>query len=256
MGTDRKAVTGEASGVLAEFSLLLVDEADGTPLLPRVLDVAMRAVGGCDGASVSLLEDGDARTAVASSAGILAVDEAQYAAAGGPSLTACREQRIVRIDLGAPEPEWAGFCEVAGVIGINSFLAAPLRTGAEAFGALNLYSRSVAGFAALDDAFIGLLSAQVATVVTNGLRYAHATALAGQLREAMESRAVIEQAKGVLIALHGIDADEAFQALRRESQRTNTKLREVAGQLVSRAQAREAQRPQRASVRPQGRAAR
>ncbi len=57
--------------------------------------------------------------------------------------------------------------------------------------------------------------------------------LIGQLRTALESRDVIGQAKGILMARQGISADEAFDLLRRASQRSNVKLRDVAAQVVA-----------------------
>ncbi|MEJ5868395.1 ANTAR domain-containing protein [Pseudokineococcus sp. 5B2Z-1] len=77
-----------------------------------------------------------------------------------------------------------------------------------------------------------------AAVGLEGAPHAAAVRLAEQLQEAMRSRAVIEQAKGVLMAVHEVDADEAFTLLAAESQRTNTKLRVLAAGLVARAQGR------------------
>ena len=67
------------------------------------------------------------------------------------------------------------------------------------------------------------------------MQLAGARAVAGQMEQAMASRAVIEQAKGVLMARHGIDESVAFQLMRQQSQEQNLKLRTLAAKLVSEA---------------------
>jgi hypothetical protein len=86
------------------------------------------------------------------------------------------------------------------------FLAAPLMIHGEAIGALNLYSGKPSGFTALDDVLIALFTGQTSVAVANARVYGDAVRLTDQLREAISSRAVIEQAKGVLMARHGIEA--------------------------------------------------
>jgi AmiR/NasT family two-component response regulator len=69
--------------------------------------------------------------------------------------------------------------------------------------------------------------------VSNLYAYQSARDLAANLQTALESRAVIEQAKGILMERHNLTADQAFQLLARVSQTTNRKLRHVADDLVS-----------------------
>jgi AmiR/NasT family two-component response regulator len=103
----------------------------------------------------------------------------------------------------------------------------------EAFiGALNLYSRERDGFDRLDEAFVTLLTEQAAVTVATTERYLAARDLAAQLEEAMRSRAVIEQAKGVLMARHHVDEDRAFELLRVDSQQRNVKVRVIAREVV------------------------
>jgi AmiR/NasT family two-component response regulator len=78
----------------------------------------------------------------------------------------------------------------------------------------------------------------IATVIANARAYWGAKEMADQLRHAMESRATIEQAKGILISQSRVSADEAFEILVRASQRENRKLREIATDIVERAQGR------------------
>lgn len=99
-------------------------------------------------------------------------------------------------------------------------------------GALNLYSRSEAGFSEQDEKVGLTFAAQAGIALANTQAYWDAYELSQNLSEAMKSRATIEQAKGILMAARRCDADEAFQILVRASQRENRKLREVAEQLV------------------------
>ena len=103
----------------------------------------------------------------------------------------------------------------------------------EAIGALNLYSSKPSGFTALDDVLVALFTGQAAVALANTRMYAEAMRLTDQLQEAIGSRAVIDQAKGVLMARDGFDADRAFDWLKRESQSRNVKLRELAAQIVA-----------------------
>ena len=79
------------------------------------------------------------------------------------------------------------------------------------------------------------VAAQAGLAVASSLSYWHEHSLVLHLQEALRSRPVIEQAKGILMASQGCDADEAFDTLRRASQRENRKLRDVAVDFVDRA---------------------
>ena len=94
--------------------------------------------------------------------------------------------------------------------GIHSFLAAPLRTADITLGALNLYGRAPAAFDALDADVLDVLTTATARAIGDYARFKSASEVSIALREAIEHRAPIEQAKGMLMALHRIDADAAF----------------------------------------------
>jgi GAF domain-containing protein len=142
---------------------------------------------------------------------------------------------VVCVDVSEAAERYPAFAEEAAELGIHSFLAAPLIAGEGALGSLNLYSRSVAGFDALDETLVALFVGQASVAVANARVYAATRRLSEQLADAMASRAVIEQAKGVLIARQGGDEDTAFARLRERSQRSNIKLHEVARQIVAEA---------------------
>jgi GAF domain-containing protein len=120
----------------------------------------------------------------------------------------------------------------------------PLVANHEGVGALNFYSRSVDAFSE-DDVEVGSqFATQAAIVLANAQAYWDAHQLNQNLATAMQSRATIEQAKGILMGAQRCSADEAFQILVRASQRENRKLREVAEDLVKRVQVPQPPRPQ------------
>jgi len=219
--------------VLTDLSALLVDGESLDERLQRVVDLAIRTIPGCDAAGVTLVTDERPRTAAYTDQRTLAVDRAQYDIGDGPCLDAIRRRQVNRVDVEGAEDRWPAFTKAAAAESIRSFLAAPLLVHKEPLGALNLYSRQRAGFDALDEAFISLFSNQAAASVANSLRYTDIASLARQLEEALASRAVIEQAKGVLMARHGVDSEQAFSLLRHQSQHQNVKLREVAHDVVA-----------------------
>jgi GAF domain-containing protein len=108
----------------------------------------------------------------------------------------------------------------------------PLVVRGEVIGELSFHAGDGEHFDETTAEMMTLLAEQAAIVAVNALAHASAIALALQLEEAMASRAVIEQAKGVLMARERCTPDDAFDMLRRASQRSNTKLREVAQQIV------------------------
>lgn len=219
--------------VLTELSVLLVDGESLDERLQRVIDLAVRTIPGCDAAGVTLVTGERPRTAAHTNVSTLVVDRVQYEIGDGPCLDAIRRCVVNRVDINEAEDLWPAFTEAAEAAGIASFLAAPLLVHKEPLGALNLYSHDPAGFDALDEAFISLFSTQAAASVANSLRYTDIATLARQLEAALASRAVIEQAKGVLMARHNLDANQAFELLRHQSQHQNVKLRVVAHDVVA-----------------------
>jgi len=223
----------ELALAIAELSgVLLADEGLETTL-QRVADLAVRTMPGCTAAGVTLVgDDGRPETAASTSEIVLEVDARQYATGDGPCLDALRHRRINSVDAREAMKRWPEFAGSAAQVGMHSFLASPLIAAGEAIGSLNLYSDSPDGFDALDDALVGLFSGQASVALANARLYRTARRLSDQLQEALGSRAVIEQAKGVLMAQHGVRPEVAFDLLRDRSQRENRKLRDVAHEIV------------------------
>ena len=118
---------------------------------------------------------------------------------------------------------------------MQSTLSLPMISGEVAVGAMNLYAHVPDGFSD-DDEAIGMDLAGVAgSVLSNVSAYWTAFDLSQNLNEAMKTRAVIEQAKGMIMARSpGVTADDAFDVLRKASQRENVKLSLIAQRIVER----------------------
>jgi GAF domain-containing protein len=227
----------EMSDAITELAQLLVDDVDLPGMLQRVADLAAQTIPDCDSAGVTLVNGHHPVTTAATDHRTLVVDEAQYAVGDGPCLTAYRRQQVQRVCTEQAQERYPDFARAAAEAGIRSFLAAPLVVRGEGIGSLNLYSEDSHGFARVDEAVVLLFATQGSVAVANARRYASATALSQQLERAMASRSVIEQAKGVLMATRALDADAAFDVLRRASQHENRKLRDLAAEVVETAAA-------------------
>ena len=223
----------ELTAAMTELASLLVDEDDLPGMLDRVSRLAVRSIPDCDSAGVTLLAGDEPLTAAASDRRTLAVDQAQYKVGDGPCLQAYRTKTVQRVVVEEAFALYPDFAVAARHADIRSFLAAPLIVRDDGIGSLNLYSAESHGFAALDEAVVVLFAAQAAVAVANSRLYQSARVLSAQLEAAMASRAIIEQAKGVIMAVRTVDADTAFDLLRRTSQAENRKLRQIAADVVN-----------------------
>ncbi|MDP9427358.1 MAG: GAF and ANTAR domain-containing protein [Actinomycetota bacterium] len=147
---------------------------------------------------------------------------------------------MLRIDDMRSEQRWPDYAAEVLEHEVRSSLSIPLPFQGAVIGALNVYSTEPGAFAsppALDAAMT--VAETVAVAVANVHAHARLGEEAANLRLAMQSRAVIEQAKGVLMAQRGLDADRAFEILREASMRSNRKLRDIATGIVGSVQVRQ-----------------
>jgi GAF domain-containing protein len=218
-----------------ELSQLIFEEQSLEHTLDRVVGLACRTLHGCDTGSVSLPLDGLLATAASSSATASTLDSAQYRANEGPCVDAFRRLEAVVVDDAQgkeAEERWPSFVPAARREGVRSTLSLPLGIRGEPLGVLNLYAFERAAYTD-DDRAVGALFAEQATVsIANARVFWQTYDLAQNLQAALEYRDVIGQAKGVLMARRGVTADTAFSLLRHHSQTTNTKLRDVAENVV------------------------
>jgi GAF domain-containing protein len=140
---------------------------------------------------------------------------------------------VLRVDDMRTETRWPDYVARVADTGVRSSLSVPLPYQGSTIGALNIYSSRTTAFATPESLAAGLEVAEtIAVAVANADALWQLSEQARNMRLAMESRATIEQAKGVLMAQHHCTADEAFEMLVKLSQQSNRKLREVAQALV------------------------
>jgi GAF domain-containing protein len=217
----------------ADLHNIVLPDAPLTDLLQRITDMAGRSVPNCGFAGLTVSRDGRPQTPIFTDERSPQIDQAQYDSGRGPCLDAFRDGTSYRIDDIATEQRWPEFCKAAEAAGVASTLSLPLGLSAEeTLGALNLYSETPHAFDAAAQASADSFVHQASVVLANARAYWGAVELADHLQTALESRAAIEQAKGIIMARGGISADEAFDILVRASQRSNTKLRDVANDMV------------------------
>src|SRR6476469_4493979 len=203
-----------------------------TEVLTEIAGIARRAVPGSEASSITLIRGETAFTAAFDGQMAIDADELQYQRGYGPCVDAGRAGQVFLVEDIGQEQRWPDYARQVAAQGVGSSLSVPLPFQGVTIGALNNYAATPGAFGQTDIAVGQEVAAWVALAVGNADMIARtADDLAG-MREAMASRAVIEQAKGILIERHKLTEDQAFTALSRASQNTNVKLRDAADELV------------------------
>ncbi len=212
---------------LADLSQVLLSEETMETLLKRVTQASTELIPACDACSVSVVGDGKVRTRAASDPVSQHVDNQQYESEQGPCLEAIDTERAIRSRCMTEETRWPRFSQAAVAEGVAGSYSLPLRVGGRTMGALNLYSMRQP-FEEEDERLAATFADQAAVLVANASAYHQAQELAHHLEEALKSRDVIGQAKGIIMERERVTADGAFDVLRKMSQVRNMKLRDVA----------------------------
>ena len=221
---------------VAELSRIKLSETDLNQVLSRVAELAQRAIPGAAEVSVTLVRGGAAETAAYTGEVALALDEKQYDTGYGPCLDAAREKTVFLVRDMAAEQRWPRWTANAVAQGVTGSLSVGMPVEDAVTGALNIYAVEAGALDEDDIELARTFAGYAAVALANANLYSTTAKLAAQMAEAMESRAVIEQAKGILIAQNRVTADEAFDILIRASQTSNRKIRDIAEALVNKAQ--------------------
>jgi len=243
---EAKANIGPSPDGLARLAGALLDNDALDDLLQRLTVLARQTVSGSHAASVTVADNGRYRTANSSGPDALAIDEAQYREGDGPCLSAIRTLEQLEVDVDDAADRWPSFADEAKRVGVRRVLSTPF--GAESDlprGALNVYSNLGGRFGAAERRTLDLIGEQAAILVRYSLALLSSNRLNDQLRRAVESREIIGAAKGILMERQRCTRDQAFDILRRASQRENRKLRDLAEDLVLRVEARAGDQAQR-----------
>ena len=219
---------------LERLGRLSLRELSMESLLQTVADLTKTVMPGHTEASVSLLVKDDPSTVASTGRLATDLDETQYDRDHGPCLHAARTGELIEIGDTRTDPRWPDYMPRAAEHGALSSLSVPLAIDADeqVSGALNIYAREPYAFDE-DSRTAATRFAPYAAVAAGNLHaYQSARDMADNLRIALETRGVIDQAKGLLMARHRLTADQAFQVLARMSMKTGRKLRAVADDLV------------------------
>jgi GAF domain-containing protein len=237
---ERDASTpGPVATEFVALSRALLDATTVHAVLQRVATAALAVVTGADMVSVTLrTPDGRFETPVETLPLAVQLDELQYRFDEGPCVEATRTPGpglISSCDLaaGTDFPLWG---PAAAAAGVGSVLAVGLFPdgGSPRLGALNFYSFTTTGLDDGDRDIAMVLAAHASTALAATRASTTHEIRAAQLQEALRSRDVIGQAKGILMERRGITAEEAFDVLRAASQSLNVKLAKVAETLATR----------------------
>jgi GAF domain-containing protein len=226
-------VSAELAGILREMGAVVLAAETVETVVELVITSAVSSIGGTVGAGVTLIDTRGKRSLAASDALVERADTLQYQLDAGPCLTAWRDQVTVRIDDLATETRWPQWCEAAAELGFRAMLSVPLAAGGTSVGAIKVYSTQTDAYDERDEQVLALFAKQAAILLVNSRTLADARQLSTDLELALVRRDVIGQAKGVLIAQGATDEQAAFKMLVSASQRTQTKLHEVARQLIA-----------------------
>jgi len=226
------SVSREFADHVADVARLLKEDEVQDEVLRRLTSLGVELVPGSTAAAVTIAMNGGALTFAASDQRLDRLHSLQFGAGEGPVVETLRHNEPRRIDNTVAERRWPAFCRAAADAGFCSCLALPLRTDRQPAGAVALYGQEPDVFRGVAHDVALLFAAQGGTAVRNASLYRACRRMVDNLHVALESRAVIEQAKGILHVQLGVSPGEAFHLLSRYSQNTNQRVRRVSVRLV------------------------
>jgi GAF domain-containing protein len=209
-------------------------------LVNMIVDFAVDTLG-ADGATLTVGHDGGYSTVRTSDSRLVHIDEAQYESRAGPCIQASRQDEPVVVEEFDDDSRWQPVAELARELGVHSSLSVGVRADHDRnlAASLNFYSRTPRHFGE-ERINTGRAFAEQLGTALSGAEMHRATArLAAEMSKALQSRAVIDQAKGMIMRERGCDADQAFDVLRSLSQNRNVRLAEIAAELVAAGQSGE-----------------
>lgn len=204
--------------IVADLGQRLVDLAVD---LVHARAAGMLLVSEPDGADAELLASTDHTTAL--------LEIVQVQSGEGPCLAAVRARRIVVVDdVEDVAEQWPLWVQGARALGVRAAYGIPLQVHGAVVGALNVFLDAPPPLSAADVAVLASLGEAAAGALVQHRAVADAETLAGQLQRALDSRVVIEQAKGLVAERHGLDLGAAFGLLRDAARASSRAISEVA----------------------------
>lgn len=226
-------ISSELAAQVARLGL--VHEASTTVALRRITELATHTVRGCAGATAvrwSVTETSEPLDQVGTHPDLAYLTEIQCARRAGPIFDVARSESPGFCADTLAETRWPDYTPLALQRGVRCFADTVYRTG-PVIVTLTMYGVAPEALDQRELSLGALLAAQGGAAVSNTRLYEGAHRTAAQLRQAVEARSVVEQAKGVLMHAMGCDADTAFNELKRISQTRHVKLTAIAQRIVS-----------------------
>jgi GAF domain-containing protein len=209
-----------------EIARTLVAEEDAHATLRRIVRLAVDTVDACEHCGISIVEGRSIGSPAASDAIPAIVDKLQSETGEGPCIDAIKDHEVFQTGRLSHEARWPKFAHRASQeSGVESILSFRLFIDEDTLGSLNLYSSHPDAFDQHDVAF-GAVFAAHAAVAWSTAR------VIDNLRKGMQTRELIGEAVGILMARQDLSETEAFDVLKRASQRLNVKLRLIAEGVV------------------------
>ena len=225
-------VTQEFAERMSDVARLLENDDEDDAPLRHLADLGVELVPGATAAAVTITAGAQVHTFAVSEPRIGELHELQFVSGDGPVVETLRYNEARHIPDTSVEGRWRAFCRAATEAGLHSLISLPLHTDQRPAGAVALYAGCPGAFSGTAHDIALLFAAQGGTALYNAEVYGTCRQMTDNLQAALEGRAVIEQAKGILQAKLAVSPDEAFELLRRTSQHTNQKVRVIAGRLV------------------------
>lgn len=218
------AEVGTAADVFARLAVELHGSASIDETVQTVVDFALQALN-CSYAGVALLTPGGPEVPAVTDPVVGEIYQWQMASRQGPLVESMREHSTLLVRDTATDERWPDWSAKVLSLGVRSVLDVPLTTASGTVGVLGLYSAVPDAFDADDEAVAHILSRHASVAVATARKEE-------SLAQAVDARKLVGQAMGILMERYDVDGDRAFAILRRYSQDTNTKLRNVAQQLI------------------------
>ena len=216
----------EVAESFAQTARVLFAEHDVKGTLDRICLLAVETVDGCEAAGISIATATRVTSHATTDDIPRIMDAIQSETQEGPCVDAIREHQVFVTGSLSRERRWPHFSRRAfEATGVESILSLRLFAEEDTMGALNLYSTQTDAFDDQDVAVGSVFAAHAAVALASARRQAN-------LESKALSRDIIGMAKGIIMARQNVSEDEAFDVLRRASQRMNVKLRELAGRVV------------------------
>lgn len=226
---EHAVTTDELAREAAE--LFAVADPSGSKSIRQLAELVARRVAACSGATATLWRDDEAVTSAASHPDVAALTALQIETRRGPTIETVRTGEPSGCADTLTDDRWPEFASAALSKGVRC-CACLVHAFSGMAVTLTLYSVRPRTLDPQQLRLASLLAAFGAASVANASRYGEAQRTASQLQEAVEARAVVDQAKGILMHALGCDADEAFGRMRHVSQTQHVKLTEVARRVI------------------------